>query len=137
MPPRQSQTAAPTRQQNTSPAVARGPASPAQPVVRGAAPEEPARPVRLAMPTPERLGIGQPAPRPAGLDWPKVGRRLQELGATGCHLDPQAGGGYRFTCWLPGERPGVQRRIEASGATQAEAAQLALERAGQQGQRRP
>jgi hypothetical protein len=55
---------------------------------------------------------------------------LQDLGATGCHLDPVAGG-YRFTCYLPGDRPGVQRRIEASATSEAEAARLALERLAQ------
>jgi hypothetical protein len=89
------------------------------------------------MPAPEKLGVRPPAPRRAGLDWPSVSRRLQDLGATGCQLNSEAGGGYRFTCWLPGDRPGVQRRIEASAATEGEAARLALERAAQEGQRRP
>lgn len=104
-------------------------AAPAKPVVRAAPPDEaPARPAPLAMPSPERLGVGLPRPAAtATLDWAVVGRQLQQVGASGSHLDPLPGGGYRFTCWLPGSQPGVSRRFEATAATEAEAARLALE----------
>jgi hypothetical protein len=62
---------------------------------------------------------------------------LQAVGATGCHLDPVQGGGFRFTCWLPGSQPGRQQHVEATATTAAEAARLALERAAQLKNRRP
>jgi hypothetical protein len=88
------------------------------------------------MPTPEKLGVSKPTPPPAPFEWTAVSKRLQDLGATGCHLD-SVQGGYRFTCWLPGARPGVQRRIEASATSEGEAARLALERAAQERSARP
>jgi hypothetical protein len=84
------------------------------------------------MPSPERLGVGVPRPAAGGtLDWSVVGRQLQQVGANGSHLDRLPEGGFRFTCWLPGAQPGVSRRVEATAATEAEAARLALERAAQ------
>jgi hypothetical protein len=82
------------------------------------------------MPSPERLGVGGPQQTAAGLDLSRLGKRLQDLGAMGWHLDPMPAGGFRFTCWLAGDRPGVQKRIEATGRTQQEAAQQALELVG-------
>jgi hypothetical protein len=83
------------------------------------------------MPSPERLGVGLHRPAAGGaLDWAVVGRQLQQVGASGSHLD-RVHEGFRFTCWLPGSQPGVSRRVEATAATEAEAARLALERAAQ------
>jgi hypothetical protein len=84
------------------------------------------------MPSPERLGVSRPGAAPAR-DWSALGARLQELGATGFHLD-RAGQGYRFTLLMPGDRPGLTRRIDAVAATESEAIRLGLEKAGQYGQ---
>jgi hypothetical protein len=88
------------------------------------------------MPTPEKLGVSRSTSTSAAFDWTAVSRRLKDLGATGCHLDPVPGG-YRFTCWLPGNRPGVQRRIEASAASEQEAARLTLDRAAEERSAQP
>jgi hypothetical protein len=119
--------------------VPRRPAATAQvatapkPIVRGAPPDDPpARSATLAMPSPEHLGVGVPRPVASNsVDWAVVGRQLQQVGARGSHLDSLPDGGFRFTCWLPGAQPGVSRRVEATAATEAEAARKALERAEQ------
>jgi hypothetical protein len=89
------------------------------------------------MPSPERLGVGRSRPANPGLDWSSLGGRLQQVGATGCHMDRVAGGGFRFTCWLPGAQAGVSQRVEATAATEDEAVRLALERAAQARAGRP
>jgi hypothetical protein len=77
----------------------------------------------LEMPPPERFGLGRAAVRE--VDWNIVSRRLEALNITKFHVQ-RVPGGFRFSCVLPGA-PGV--RIEADGLTEAEAIELALNRA--------
>jgi hypothetical protein len=44
-------------------------------------------------------------------------------------LDRTPAAGFRFTCWLPAEQSGKSYRVEAEGASEAEAVRLCLERA--------
>jgi hypothetical protein len=82
------------------------------------------------MPSPERLGVAMPRPAAGSpLDITDLARRLQQVGASGYHLDRLPGGDFCFTCWVPGAQPGVSKRFEALGATEAEAARAALEQA--------
>jgi hypothetical protein len=117
---------APRRPAPTAQAAAPAP----KPTFRAAPPDEtPSRPAPLVMPSPERLGVG--LPRPPTLDATTIARRLQQLGASGYHLDRLPEGGFRFTCWIPTAQPGVSNRIEATAASESEAARLALEKAAQ------
>jgi hypothetical protein len=54
---------------------------------------------------------------------------MKELGVLGFHIDSFPDGRSRFTCWMPSDRPGVTRRIEAVAATETEAAQRGLQEA--------
>ncbi len=99
-----------------------------KPIVRAAMPEEaPARPAPLVMPSPERLGVG--LARPATLDATTIAHRLQQVGASGYHLDRLPEGGFRFTLWIPTAQPGKSNRFEATATSESEAARLALDRA--------
>jgi hypothetical protein len=106
--------------------------APARPLVRAKAPDEPtpARPARLTMPSPEQLGVAV-RPAPSGLDWTAMHARMKELRIVGFHQDSTPDGRARFTCWVPGGQPGLTQRIEVLAATEAEAVQRALQRAGQ------
>lgn len=105
--------------------------------VRGQRPEDPPaserrpepKPVALTLPPPEQLGIGAKAPA-AEIDMNVVHRRLRELGSQSYQLQ-RTPEGYRFTCLLPTAHPDRTQRIEAQGATEAEAVRLALARAEQ------
>jgi len=107
-------------------------AEPAQtkPLIRAQAPEEPkpARPPHLSLPPPDQLGV---AVRPVenGTDWSALHVRMKELGVLSFHMDSLPDGRSRFTCWMPGDRPGLTRRIESVAATEIEAAQRGLQEA--------
>jgi pilus assembly protein FimV len=126
--------AAPAQAPRRAAPLAQAAAPPPRPVVRAAPPDEPApRAAPLVMPSPERLGVG--VPRPAAgttLDVARVSQQLQQVGASGYLLDRLPGGGFCFTCWVPGAHPGVSRRFEATADTEAEAARAALERAAKE-----
>jgi hypothetical protein len=109
------------------------------------APDEPKAPRRepVSMPTPEQLGValahaGAPAApaAPAGqaagtVDWTATVQQLGQLGVASWHVESLPGGACRLTCWLPRPQPGVQHRIDAEGATQAEAVRLCLDKVRQ------
>jgi hypothetical protein len=83
--------------------------------------------VSLSLPPPEQLGIGSPAPA-ASLDLNALNTRLDELGAesTEWRKTPE---GFRFVCKLASADRSRTQKIEADGATRAEAARLLLARA--------
>ena len=98
------------------------------PIIRGQAPDSivpPGRPT-VAMPSPEQLGVGG---RPADSDWTVIHKRLQELGVATFQVDRLSAEVVQFTCLLPTADPGQTHRIEAHGATEAEAARRALDEA--------
>jgi hypothetical protein len=101
-----------------------------QPLVRAQAPEEPnpARPPLLTLPSPEQLGV---AVRPVenAADWAALHARMKALGVVSFHMDTLPDGRSRFTCWLPGDHPGLTRRIESIAATEVEAVQGGLQEA--------
>jgi hypothetical protein len=109
-----------------------GAAAPAQPkpVIRAQAPEEarPIRPPLLSLPSPEQLGV---AVRPVenGADWSELHARMKQLGVLSFHMDSLPDGRSRFTCWIPGERPDLTRRIESVAANEIEAVQRGLHEA--------
>lgn len=118
------------------PAIARG-AAPRPAVYRGQAPDE-ARAPRLtpvSIPSPETLNISRPRPAGDSVDWNATMEKLKALGADH-QLVRLPTGGWRFTCFLP-LSAGVLRRIEATGATQAEAVRLGLDRVLQERGQRP
>jgi hypothetical protein len=103
-----------------------------QPRFRAQMGEEPERrmqPARVTLPKPEQLGIRKPPQRDNGLDWADARRRLDVLGAVTIQSTKLPEGGCRFTCLLATGRPNYNHRIEAEGATEAEAVRLGLERA--------
>jgi hypothetical protein len=105
------------------------PAQP-KPLVRAQAPEEPkpARPPLLTLPSPEQLGVAvRPVENPT--DWAALHARMKELGVLSFHMDSLPDGSARFTCWMPGDRPGLSRRIESVAATEVEAVQRGLQAA--------
>jgi hypothetical protein len=109
--------------------------SPAPPKVRFQKPDDPPASERhpakttvaLSLPPPEQLGIGGAAPA-ADLDMNALNTRLDELGAesTEWRKTPE---GYRFVCKLASADGMRTQKIEADGATRAEAARLLLARA--------
>jgi hypothetical protein len=107
------------------------------PKVRMQAPEEPrpaARPA-VVIPSPEQLGL---APVPSsGVDWEATRGRLRQMGATSFLIDRAPAGGYCFSCWVPAEQAGKSYRVDAEGATEAEAVRLCLERADRWVRRSP
>jgi hypothetical protein len=103
-----------------------------QPRFRAQMGDEPERrlpPSPVTLPKPEQLGIRKPRPRENGLDWTDARRRLESLGAVTFQSTKLPEGGCRFTCLLPTDRANYNHRIEAEGATEAEAVRLGLERA--------
>ncbi len=110
--------------------------SPAPPKVRFQKPDDPPASERhpdkttvaLSLPPPEQLGIGSPAPPAADLDLNALNTRLDELGAESTEWRKTAGG-YRFVCKLASADGNRTQKIEADGATRAEAARLLLAKA--------
>ncbi len=78
------------------------------------------------MPSPDQLGV---VGRSADGDWTTIHKRLQELGVVTFQVDRLSADVVQFTCLLPTADPGKTRRIEAHGATEAEAARRALDEA--------
>lgn len=101
------------------------------PVVRGQAPDAnipPATPAPVAMPSPDQLGVaGRTAD--GGCDWAAIHRQMQDLGVASFQMDRPDGDIYQFTCMMPTADAGRTHRIEARGATQAEAVRRALNEA--------
>jgi hypothetical protein len=104
--------------------------APPPPVVRGQAPEEavPVRPTRVAIPTPEQLGLAA-ARSAATADWGSARARLDALGAVCFQLQHSAGGDYCFLVWLPTAEASRTHRIETRADNEADAVRMALEQA--------
>jgi hypothetical protein len=109
------------------------------------APEEviPPRPARVALPSPEELGVIPAAPAAAStaldrpVDWNVTHDRLNRLGAVGFHLAKLANGACRVAFVLPTAQPGRMHHIEAEAASEGAAVCRALDLADQWvGQRR-
>jgi hypothetical protein len=109
--------------QNTTP--------PRPTAVRGVAEDEPARPrvTSVAMPSPDQLQVGAARPADSGIDWTATRGRLQDLGVVSFQVDQLPAGGFQFTCFLPTAEAGKTHRVEAHGATEAEAVRRALDEA--------
>jgi hypothetical protein len=92
-------------------------------------PPPPSVPSRLAMPTPDQLGISSAKFSAAeAADWTSARRRLDRLGAVCFHLEKIPAGGFRFTCLLPTSQPKRTHRVEAVAATEAEVVRLVLDK---------
>jgi hypothetical protein len=63
------------------------------------------------------------------MDWTAIRARLDELGVSSFHLDTLPDGRARFTCWIPGDQPGLTRRIESAAATEVDALQGGIDQA--------
>lgn len=99
-------------------------------MIRAQAPEEPkpARPPLLTLPSPEQLGVAV-RPVDTGADWTALHVRMKELGVVSFHMDSLLDGRSRFICWIPGDRPGMTRRLESVAATEIKAVQQGLREA--------
>jgi hypothetical protein len=123
------------------------PAVPARPpTIRALPPDEPvkARAAAPVLPSPERLGISTTAPTPDQLgiggapapsiapavDWNATRKRLQDLGALTFVLDRPSDHAYRVAITRPPTQAGIPNRVEGLGATEAEAVQEGLAKAG-------
>ncbi len=84
-------------------------------------------PTALTLPPPEELGIGHKGAE-AEFDMNALHRRLDELGAQSTEWQRTAEG-FRFSCQLESADASRTQRLEARGATRAEAARLLLTRA--------
>jgi hypothetical protein len=79
----------------------------------------------LVLPSPESLGIhaGEASSKAAAVDWNAVHARLEQLGVANFQRERLAQGGFRVVLALG------SRQVEGTGATEAAAMVLALERA--------
>src|SRR5437763_3610054 len=126
-------------QQQAAPAFAQPAAAIPAPRFRAQSPDEPVsnelrtspspRPVALAMPSPEQLGIAAANAPTGALDWTAANRRLALLGAISSHRERLPQGGFRFVCLLPTTQADRTHRIEAVATTEAEAVRVALQKA--------
>jgi hypothetical protein len=106
------------------PGVASPVADATRPKVRAVSEDPPPPPRRLVLPTPEQLGIAiTPAAEKLVVDWNQVQSRLERLGIMRLQRDRLPAGGFRVVLGLP------TQQVEATGATEAAAVLLALERA--------
>jgi hypothetical protein len=80
----------------------------------------------LEVPSPDRLGLGA-RNRIVEVDWTSVRNRLQAMSVTSFHLQ-KISGGYRFAV-VVSTAGGERRKIECDGESDAEAIELALNRA--------
>jgi len=104
-------------------------ASTPRPTVRGQAPDDVQPAVtKVAIPTPDQLGVAGVRSAAPSLDWKATRRKLDELGMESLHLE-RLSKGYRFTCWLTTEVGAKGQRIEADGDTEAEAIHSVLDKA--------
>lgn len=109
--------------------------APAAPKFRAQAPDPvPMPPARLALPSPESLGIGArnnafaASSAAVPLDWNQTHQRLKDLGAVGFHLD-RVGAQVRVTFWLPTAEPGRTQLVESTAVSESEAVNAALHQA--------
>lgn len=79
----------------------------------------------VAMPAPDQLGVNAHLANGA-CDWTAIHRRVQELGVVSFQMDRLSPEVYQITCLVPAEANHTHR-IEAHGATEAEAARCALD----------
>jgi hypothetical protein len=86
----------------------------------------PAKSARLAMPSPEQLGVGAARPAETALDWAATRRTLSDLGAQSFSLDRLPDGGHQFVCMLPTSDAAKPHRVVGRGASEAEAVRRAL-----------
>lgn len=106
------------------------------PKVRMQAPEAPTAAARLALPSPEELGLAEATPSEpsqggsvSAFDWNLAHTRLQHLGAVGFHIDRLAPGRFRVTFFLPTAQARQTHHVEAEATSEAAAAQSALDQA--------
>lgn len=86
---------------------------------------------RLAIPSPEELGIARASIDEAQPDWAAFHRQLDTLGARSFHVEKLPQGGYQFSCLLPTSQADRCHRVEATAATEAQAIRMALQEAEQ------
>lgn len=104
------------------------------PKIRLQAPETLIPSARIALPSPEELGL---AAAPAAtvsaktttLDWNFAHSRLQRLSAVGFHIDRLSDGGFRVTFLLPTNQSQRTHHIESEAQTEAAAVLGALDQA--------
>jgi hypothetical protein len=80
------------------------------------------------MPSPDQLGVAG-RPTDGACDWTAIHRRMQDLGVISFQLDRLNADVFQITCLLPTSEAGRTHRIEAHGATEAEAVRCALDEA--------
>ena len=88
----------------------------------------PARIAPVAMPSPDQLGVNV-RPADGACDWTAIHRRMQELGVISFQMDRLNADVFQITCLMPTAEAGRTHRIEAHGATEAEAVRCALDEA--------
>jgi len=106
-------------------------AAPRPPVMRGQMAEEvvpTVRPLPVAMPSPDQLGVNI-RPAAGACDWTAIHKRMQDLGVVSFQMDRLNADVFQITCLLPTAEAGRTHRIEAHGATEAEAMRCALDEA--------
>lgn len=113
-----------------APPVRTAQAAPKAPVIRAQAPDDIKPQVRstVAMPSPDQLGVNA-RPADGSCDWTAARRRMQDLGVVTFQVDHPSAERYQFTCLLPTAEAGRTHRIEAQGASEAEAVRRALDEA--------
>lgn len=95
-----------------------------KPKVRAQAPDPVPPAPHIVLPSPEALGIqvAPTAPKTA-VDWNQIHVRLEQLGIVNLRRDRLPQGGFRVVLALPGQQ------VEGTGATEAAAMTVALQRA--------
>ncbi len=99
--------------------------------MRGQMAEEAAAPMPIApvaMPSPDQLGVDVRLAAGA-CDWMAIHQRMQDLGVVSFQMDRLNADVFQITCLVPTAEAGRIRRIEAHGATEAEAMRCALDEA--------
>ena len=99
-----------------------------RPVVRGVAPEEKKPVVRrepVTLPSPDQLGI-QPID-PTIVDWNATMTRMKTMGVLEFGMG-RVEGGYRFSVVMATSEPGRTYRIDGTGANEADAVRVCLDK---------
>ncbi len=104
-----------------------------RPVIRGGPPEEKKLVVHqeppVSLPAPDKLGITPQAPvDPNAIDWNAMHAYVKSIGALSFGTDRPTEGGFRCSIVMPTAESGRSYRIDGSGATEAEAVRVCLEK---------
>jgi hypothetical protein len=91
---------------------------------------------KIALPTPEELGLAPAKAADTAFDWAGLERRLQALRAVGFQMSQTTQGNWKAVCMLPTAQAEKLHRIETEGASRAEAVRLALDQAEKWAERR-